>query len=231
MEEARLRELEVGVGSGWQQGPEGRPPGGSCGRAAPHAAWSPQELSKREVVAVGHLEVPAELAGLLQAVAGTSMQGGVGKGWAGTESGTSHPPLSTGLRAARGPRVAPVRTPRLQAEPRVTLPLDINNYPMAKFVRCHFKVKAGMNPSSPGQQALLSAWGRVLAMPCGMGSYPEPLTCRVMRSPGAPEEGQTDMEGPQGLRKWPFAKYLIPAFISGSPGRGSPGGSGGLHHQ
>nr|XP_054112976.1 unconventional myosin-XV isoform X3 [Callithrix jacchus] len=75
-----------------------------------------KELSKREVVAVGHLEVPAELAGLLQAVAG--------------------------LRLSRVPRVAPVRTPRLQAEPRVTLPLDINNYPMAKFVRCHFKEPA-----------------------------------------------------------------------------------------
>uniref|UniRef100_A0A2K6TL94 Myosin XVA n=1 Tax=Saimiri boliviensis boliviensis TaxID=39432 RepID=A0A2K6TL94_SAIBB len=75
-----------------------------------------EELSKREVVAVGHLEVPAELAGLLQAVAG--------------------------LRLARVPQVAPVRTPRLQAETRVTLPLDINNYPMAKFVRCHFKEPA-----------------------------------------------------------------------------------------
>ncbi|XP_070338360.1 unconventional myosin-XV isoform X6 [Equus asinus] len=75
-----------------------------------------EELRKREVVAVGHLEVPAELAGLLRAVAG--------------------------LRPAREPQVAPVRTPRLQAEPRVTLPLDINNYPMAKFVRCHFKEPA-----------------------------------------------------------------------------------------
>ncbi|CAK6437606.1 unnamed protein product [Pipistrellus nathusii] len=75
-----------------------------------------EELSKREVVAVGHLEVPAELAGLLRAAAG--------------------------LRPAQTPRVAPVRTPRLQAEPRVTLPLDINNYPMAKFVRCHFKEPA-----------------------------------------------------------------------------------------
>ncbi|XP_069882886.1 unconventional myosin-XV [Dipodomys merriami] len=75
-----------------------------------------EELSKREVVAVGHLEVPAELAGLLQAI--------------------------TSLRLTSAPRVAPVRTPRLQAEPRVTLPLDINNYPMAKFVRCHFKEPA-----------------------------------------------------------------------------------------
>uniref|UniRef100_G3RJD1 Unconventional myosin-XV n=1 Tax=Gorilla gorilla gorilla TaxID=9595 RepID=G3RJD1_GORGO len=78
--------------------------------------WEQEELSKREVVAVGHLEVPAELAGLLQAVAG--------------------------LGLARVPQVAPVRTPRLQAEPRVTLPLDINNYPMAKFVQCHFKEPA-----------------------------------------------------------------------------------------
>ncbi|XP_021103173.1 unconventional myosin-XV [Heterocephalus glaber] len=75
-----------------------------------------EELSKREVVAVGHLEVPAELVGLLQEVAG--------------------------LRPPRVPQVAPVRTPRLQTEPRVTLPLDINNYPMAKFVRCHFKEPA-----------------------------------------------------------------------------------------
>ncbi|XP_010635730.1 unconventional myosin-XV isoform X1 [Fukomys damarensis] len=72
-----------------------------------------EELSKREVVAVGHLEVPPELAGLLQEMAG--------------------------LRLPKAPQVAPVRTPRLQTEPRVTLPLDINNYPMAKFVRCHFK--------------------------------------------------------------------------------------------
>ncbi|XP_012520442.1 PREDICTED: unconventional myosin-XV [Propithecus coquereli] len=81
-------------------------------------AWlrEQEELSKREVVAVGHLEVPAELAGLLQAVAG--------------------------LRLNQEPRVAPVRSPRLQAEPRVTLPLDINNFPMAKFVRCHFKEPA-----------------------------------------------------------------------------------------
>ncbi|XP_075415257.1 unconventional myosin-XV [Tenrec ecaudatus] len=68
-----------------------------------------EELRKREVVAVGHLEVPAELAGLLR--------------------------VATGIRLAP---VGPVRPPRLQAEPRVTLPLDINNYPMAKFVRCHF---------------------------------------------------------------------------------------------
>nr|XP_042139289.1 unconventional myosin-XV [Peromyscus maniculatus bairdii] len=72
-----------------------------------------KELSKREVVPVRHLEVPAEVAGLLQAAAG--------------------------LKPSSVPRVAIVRTPRLQTEPCVTLPLDINNYPMAKFIRCHFK--------------------------------------------------------------------------------------------
>ncbi|XP_017169817.1 unconventional myosin-XV isoform X10 [Mus musculus] len=78
-------------------------------------AWlrEQEELSKREVVPVRHLEVPAEVAGLLQAAAG--------------------------LKLSSGPRVAVVRAPRLQAEPCVTLPLDINNYPMAKFIRCHFK--------------------------------------------------------------------------------------------
>ncbi|XP_051036459.1 unconventional myosin-XV [Phodopus roborovskii] len=78
-------------------------------------AWlrEQEELSKREVVPVRHLEVPAEVAGLLQAAAG--------------------------LKLSSVPRVAIVQTPRLQAEPCVTLPLDINNYPMAKFVRCHFK--------------------------------------------------------------------------------------------
>ncbi|XP_077019523.1 unconventional myosin-XV [Tamandua tetradactyla] len=80
-----------------------------------------EELSKREVVAVGHLEVPAELAGLLRTAAGRSR-------WRCGPAPAAH--------------VVPVRTPRLQAEPRATLPLDINNYPMAKFVRCHFKEPA-----------------------------------------------------------------------------------------
>ena len=109
---------------------------------SPHPVLTPQELSKRQVVAVGHLEVPVELAGLLRAVAGTSVLGAV-RGRAGQGARLLRPPLSTGLRTAQGPRVALVRTPRLRAEPRVTLPLDINNYPMAKFVRCHFKVRPG----------------------------------------------------------------------------------------
>lgn len=50
--------------------------------------------------------------------------------------------LSPGLKPSSVPQVAIVRAPRLQAEPCVTLPLDINNYPMAKFIRCHFKVRA-----------------------------------------------------------------------------------------
>lgn len=104
-----------------------------------------QELGKREVVPVRHLEVPAEVAGLLQAAAaGVLALTAAGKGWG---EGCSHYmlPLSAGLKLSSVPQVAIVRTPRLQAEPCVTLPLDINNYPMAKFIRCHFKVSAGQS--------------------------------------------------------------------------------------
>lgn len=34
-----------------------------------------------------------------------------------------------------------VPPPKLQAESQLTLPLDINNYPMAKYVQTHFKVR------------------------------------------------------------------------------------------
>lgn len=77
VQEAWLREQEVGVGSrrlGGEQ--EGRPQVG-CGRPVPSPCADPQELSKRQVVAVGHLEVPVELAGPLRAVAGTSVLGAV----------------------------------------------------------------------------------------------------------------------------------------------------------
>ena len=147
---------------------------------SPHPVLTPQELSKRQVVAVGHLEVPVELAGLLQAVAGTSVLGGVG-GRAGQGARPLRPSLSTGLRTAQGPRVALVRTPRLQAEPRVTLPLDINNYPMAKFVRCHFKVRAGGDPVTAG---IFLGYGRLLATP--FESRPELSSCWVMRNLGTP---------------------------------------------
>ncbi|EGW01271.1 Myosin-XV [Cricetulus griseus] len=95
-------------------------------------AWlrEQEELSKREVVPVTHLEVPAEVAGLLQAAAG--------------------------LKLSNMPQVAIVRTPRLQAEPCATLPLDINNYPMAKFVRCHFKILRFMgDPHLHGIQEMI----------------------------------------------------------------------------
>lgn len=93
------------------------------------------------MVPVRHLEVPAEVAGLLQAAAGVSSLT-AGEGW---EEGSSHYMLvlSLGLKLSSVPRVAIVRAPRLQAEPCVTLPLDVNNYPMAKFIRCHFKVRTG----------------------------------------------------------------------------------------
>lgn len=104
------------------------------------------------------------------------------------------------------PRVAPVRTPRLQAEPRVTLPLDINNYPMAKFVRCHFKVRAGSGPSSPanGHRSLelMLSTARAVPVRAQRVGYELPVRLLGQEQPGA----HGGLEGrPQGLRKQLFA--------------------------
>ncbi|XP_063171131.1 unconventional myosin-XV [Candoia aspera] len=72
-----------------------------------------QELSQREVMKVSHLEVPAELVGLLNTVA-------------------VHKQVNEDC-------VIPVPPPKMQADSQLTLPLDINNYPMAKYVQLHFK--------------------------------------------------------------------------------------------
>lgn len=98
MEEVRLREQEVGAGSGWQQGTGGEDT--RWGVAGPPLTMlSLQELSKREVVAVGHLEVPAELAGLLQVVAGTSV---LQVWWVGTDGQGNQAPHAFFLAQALG---------------------------------------------------------------------------------------------------------------------------------
>uniref|UniRef100_A0A7N4V6M3 Myosin XVA n=1 Tax=Sarcophilus harrisii TaxID=9305 RepID=A0A7N4V6M3_SARHA len=84
----------------------------------------PQELTKREVVNVACLEVPAELAGLLQVV------------------------------TANAGCVVSVRTPKLQIDPQIALPLDINNYPMVKYVQAHFKDPAFGMLTEPLQSPL-----------------------------------------------------------------------------
>lgn len=135
----------MGAGSEPQQGEREGDQQVKCGGGSLTPRPFLQELGKREVVPVRHLEVPAEVAGLLQAAAaaaGVLALTAAGKGW-GEECSHYMLPLSAGLQLSSVPRVAIVRTPRLQAEPCVTLPLDINNYPMAKFIRCHFKVSAG----------------------------------------------------------------------------------------
>ncbi|NXT63563.1 MYO15 protein, partial [Chaetops frenatus] len=75
----------------------------------------PQELTRREVVDVTHLEIPAELMGLLEAAAGERVNAGC---------------------------VVLVPPPALQPDPQLTLPLDINDYSMAKYVRGHFQEPA-----------------------------------------------------------------------------------------
>ncbi|XP_039542942.1 unconventional myosin-XV isoform X2 [Pimephales promelas] len=71
------------------------------------------ELSKREVVNVTHLVIPAELGALLQA--------------------------ASGGRELHSDCLALVQAPTVQVESQITLPLDINNYTISKFVQIHFK--------------------------------------------------------------------------------------------
>ncbi|NXM87738.1 MYO15 protein, partial [Oenanthe oenanthe] len=94
----RRRYLKVSWGLSHPRGP---------GTRCHSAAWS---LTRREVVDVTHLEIPAELMGLLE--------------------------------AAAGERVPPRRGSQPPPDPQLTLPLDINDYPMAKYVRGHFQEPA-----------------------------------------------------------------------------------------
>ncbi|XP_036422587.1 unconventional myosin-XV isoform X1 [Colossoma macropomum] len=71
------------------------------------------ELSRREVVNVTHLVIPAELGGLLQAAAGG--------------------------RELHSDCLALVQAPTVQVESQLTLPLDINNYSISKFIQVHFR--------------------------------------------------------------------------------------------
>ncbi|NXA57886.1 MYO15 protein, partial [Mohoua ochrocephala] len=103
-----------------------------------------QELTRREVVDVTHLEIPAELMGLLEAAAG--------------ERVPHLPSLPAPCSLPHGRAVASrcaaaarevnagcvvlVPPPALQPDPQLTLPLDINDYPMAKYVRGHFQEPA-----------------------------------------------------------------------------------------
>ncbi|XP_071617264.1 unconventional myosin-XV [Heliangelus exortis] len=75
-----------------------------------------QELTRREVVDVTHLEIPAELMGLLEA--------------------------AVAARDVNAGCVVLVPPPSLQPDSQLTLPLDINDYPMAKYVRGHFQEPA-----------------------------------------------------------------------------------------
>lgn len=79
VEEAQLWEQEVGSGPG--VGADRGPVNGQGMAGLSSHTHLPQELSNREVVAVGHLEVPSELARLLHAAEGRSALGGGGWWW------------------------------------------------------------------------------------------------------------------------------------------------------
>ncbi|XP_067859862.1 unconventional myosin-XV [Heptranchias perlo] len=72
-----------------------------------------REQTMREVVNVTHLDIPAELASLLQAAA------------AGKE--------------IHGDCIIQIETPKVRSEEQLIMALDINNYPFSRFVRAHFK--------------------------------------------------------------------------------------------
>ncbi|KAM3915876.1 unconventional myosin-XV [Leptodactylus fuscus] len=72
-----------------------------------------QELTKREVFNVTHLEIPAELSGLLR--------------------------NASAQKTIMLEYVTPTHVPRVQDFTQLTLPLDINNYPMFKYVRVFFR--------------------------------------------------------------------------------------------
>ncbi|XP_052401798.1 unconventional myosin-XV [Carassius gibelio] len=72
-----------------------------------------QERISREVVNVTQLVIPAELGGLLQATAAG--------------------------RERHSDCLALVQAPRIQTDPQLTLPLDINNHLMTKYIRTHFR--------------------------------------------------------------------------------------------
>ncbi|XP_038136248.1 unconventional myosin-XV [Cyprinodon tularosa] len=71
------------------------------------------ELSKREVVNVTHLAIPAELGALLQTAAVR--------------------------RELHADCLALLQAPHIQEENQLTLPLDINNYPFYRYVQVHFR--------------------------------------------------------------------------------------------
>ncbi|XP_051558226.1 unconventional myosin-XV [Myxocyprinus asiaticus] len=71
------------------------------------------ERTSREVVNVTQLVIPAELGGLLQATAAG--------------------------RERHSECLALVQAPRIQTDPQLTLPLDINNHLMTKYIRTHFR--------------------------------------------------------------------------------------------
>ncbi|XP_075942840.1 unconventional myosin-XV [Anarhichas minor] len=75
--------------------------------------FAEEELTKREVVNVTHLVIPAELGALLQAAGG--------------------------LRELHSDCLALLQAPHIQEEAQLTLPLDINNYPFYRYVQIYFR--------------------------------------------------------------------------------------------
>ncbi|XP_032896838.1 unconventional myosin-XV [Amblyraja radiata] len=86
------------------------------------------EQTMREVVNVAHLDIPAELAALLQAAA-------VGK-------------------ETQADCIIQTEIPKVLSEQQLSMPLDINNYPFSRFVWTHFRDHLFGMLTSPLEEAL-----------------------------------------------------------------------------
>ncbi|XP_041062874.1 unconventional myosin-XV [Carcharodon carcharias] len=89
------------------------------------------EQTMREVVNVAHLDIPAELAFLLQAAAA--------------------------LEENHSDCIIQIETPKLQSEEQLVMTLDINNYPFSRFVRVHFKKHLFGMLTTPLDEALIQS--------------------------------------------------------------------------
>lgn len=167
---------------------------------------------------VTHLEIPAELMGLLEAAAGECvLRGGRHRSQPllpiHPYGGAASARCAAAAREVNAGCVVLVPPPALQPDSQLTLPLDINEYPMAKYVRGHFQVRwapaAGNLPRGQprfGDSSVVSAQvqgpprrgvRRLLPLPhralprlrprgcCGVREGPDPGGLRCCREPAA----------------------------------------------
>lgn len=104
-----------------------------------------QDRINREVVNVTTLPIPAELSGLLHAASGTRTQTHT---WLRKYNRPVHWVSSKGVHLCHTGGVelhsdclAVVQAPKVEVDPQLTLPLDINNYLMTHYIQAMYRVR------------------------------------------------------------------------------------------